>query len=184
MSAYMRRKPVTGTTDYLPVSTLGREPFPRENEDPASSIVSSLHETTGGDISGYQTPEPSKMVSFVNYQETTADDNPTYVSWGVYWQKPVLIAFMLVASTGLSLAHHFYYQSLNNQKAGDTDKQAWATRIGTFLAILVAFFLKTGTAIVLGQYVWTVVRRRAFTMGTQIPVPCLSSAITSTHMTI
>lgn len=70
---------------------------------------------------------------------------------------------MLFLGADLSLTHHFYYKSLNGEAAGDNEKQAWATRIGSLLAILVTFCLRAGIAVVIGQYIWMAVSYRAFT---------------------
>jgi hypothetical protein len=53
---------------------------------------------------------------------------------------------------------------MDNQIAGDAAKQAWPTRIGTGIAFLVTSCLQAGTATALGQYIWTLVKRQAFSI--------------------
>lgn len=161
MATPIRRKPLGDVNGYLPVSITTSDSS-YENEYSTPSIVSSIHETNQVDSENQSTGHLKRENSI--YYEPT----PAYVSWGIHWLKPALIISMLLLGLGLALSHHFFYKSLNNERAGDTGKQAWSTRIGTALAILVAFVLKTGTGIVLGQYVWTTVTRRGFTMGKPI----------------
>jgi len=129
----------------------------RKSRDLNSSADSRLMQKSNNDDENNQSSD-----------ETKSTPANTYASWGVHWRKPAFMVSMLFAGLGLSLAHHFYYRSLNNQRTGDQTRQAWPTRIGTGLAFLVASALRAATTVALGQYIWAVVKRRPLTIGTSL----------------
>jgi hypothetical protein len=81
-------------------------------------------------------------------------------TWKIYWHQPTFIIATLLCGFALALAHHFYYNSMSGSTAGDAAKQAWPIRFGTAFAFLVIACLRAATASALGQYAWTIVRRR------------------------
>jgi len=84
--------------------------------------------------------------------------------WGVHWHEPAFIIAMLLSGLAIALAHHFYYNSLKGETAGDAAKQAWPIRFGTAFAFLFVACLQAATAVSFAQYSWTVVRRKSLTI--------------------
>jgi hypothetical protein len=156
MEPRIRRKPVSSEIEYETLSDVNLiQSASRTSKDLNSFANSRLIQIPNNDDDNNQSSDETKS--------TAAN---TYASWGVHWRKPAFIVSMLFAGLGLSLAHHFYYRSLNNQRTGDQTRQAWPTRIGTGLAFLIVSCLRAATTVALGQYIWTVVKRRPLTIGT------------------
>ena len=47
---------------------------------------------------------------------------------GIYWHTPVKMVSFFIFGLVCSIAHHFYYESLNGVKVGTSDNQQWALR--------------------------------------------------------
>jgi hypothetical protein len=158
MEPRIRRKPVSSVIEYETLSdgNLIQSTSPKSRD--LNSFATPL----------IQRPSNDDGTNLQSNDETKSTPATTYASWGVHWRKPAFIVSMLFAGLGLSLAHHFYYRSLNNQRTGDPTRQAWPTRIGTGIAFLVASCLRAGTTVALGQYIWAVVKRRPLTIGTSL----------------
>jgi hypothetical protein len=158
MEPRIRRKPVSSEIEYETLSDVNLiQSASRTSKDLNSFANSRLIQKPNNDDDNNQSGD-----------ETKSTPANTYASWGIHWRKPTFIMSMLFAGFGLSLAHHFYYRSLNNQRTGDQTRQAWPTRIGTGLAFLVASCLRAATTVALGQYIWAVVKRRPLTLGTSL----------------
>jgi hypothetical protein len=156
MEPQIPRKPVSSVIEYETISDVNLiQSTSRTSGDLNCFANSRLIQRPNNDDDNNQSSD-----------ETKSTPANTYASWGVHWRKPAFIVSMLFAGLGLSLAHHFYYRSLNNQRTGDQTRQAWPTRIGTGLAFLVASCLRAATTVALGQYIWVAVKRRSLTIGT------------------
>jgi hypothetical protein len=162
MAHQIRHQPLSWATHYqaIPISNSAFSASLVNRNSTTSVTSSSVQETHNYDetIELVAQNDPSSSDEIVSMQKTE------YASWRVHWRKPAFILAMLFASLALSLGHHFYYLSMDNQTAGDAAKQAWPTRIGTGIAFLVTSCLKAGTATALGQYIWTIIKRKAFTI--------------------
>jgi hypothetical protein len=156
MEQRIRRKPLTSVTEYETLSKVNVNHSTPGTSSNLNSFATSLLIQRASSDDGSNSPG-----------DDPANSTPatTYASWGVHWRKPAFIVSMLCVGLGLSLAHHFYYLSLNNRRTGDQSKQAWPTRIGTGLAFLITSCLRAGTTVALGQYIWVVVKRQPFTLG-------------------
>jgi len=66
----------------------------------------------------------------------------------------------------LAIGHHFYYLSLDGTLTGSSTRQQWATRFGTAMSFLVIALVKTANDAAYTQYIWTLVRRKSFSIGT------------------
>jgi hypothetical protein len=161
MAQPIRRKPVSTVTDYqmLRVSSS----VPSTPSTPSGDRVSNSSVT----LSLNQPSSNTDSTQLSSKDEKLPKPAPTtqYAPWGIHWRKPAFIVSFLLVGLALSLGHHFYYLSLNNQRSGDAAKQAWPTRIGTGLAFLVTSCFKAGATVALGQYIWTIVKHQSFTMG-------------------
>ena len=158
MEPRIRRKPVSSEIAYETLSDV--------------NLIQSASRTSRG-LNPFANSRLKQRPNNDNDNNQSSDETKptpanTYASWGVHWRKPAFIVSMLFAGLGLSLAHHFYYSSLNNQRTGDQKRQAWPTRIGTGLAFLVASCLRAATTVALGQYIWAVVKRRPLAIGTSL----------------
>lgn len=90
----------------------------------------------------------------------------TYVKWGVVWYAPLVMVIYGIAGFGVAIGHHFYYRSLHGTQAGSTARQQISTAIGTGLSFLVVTLLRAGGCAAYAQYVWQLVRRKAYKLST------------------
>lgn len=81
----------------------------------------------------------------------------------VHWTAPCSILFLILSGILATLAHHLYYQSLDQQPIAKIP-QEWAIRIGTGLAFLSKACLGASAALAYQQYLWTILRSRALTV--------------------
>lgn len=81
----------------------------------------------------------------------------------VHWTAPCSIVFLFLSGILAALAHHLYYQSLDQQPITKIP-QEWAIRIGTGLAFLSKACLGASAALAYQQYLWTILRSRALTV--------------------
>jgi hypothetical protein len=86
------------------------------------------------------------------------------VKWSIHWKTPTFMVALLLAGVGFGLGHHFYYASLDGTTAGSPSRQQWATRFGTAFSFLVVAVLKTASDAAYSQYIWTLVRRKSFSL--------------------
>jgi hypothetical protein len=80
-------------------------------------------------------------------------------------QQPILMICYAVAGIILALVHHTYYSYLHGRKIGSASRQQWATAFGTAFSFIVIALLKTAIGEAYNQYIWTLVRRRAYSLG-------------------
>lgn len=46
----------------------------------------------------------------------------------IYWVSPALMTGAFIAGVSCAVGHHLYYESLNGQEVGDSNRQQWALR--------------------------------------------------------
>lgn len=81
----------------------------------------------------------------------------------VCWIGPASMVGALVAALAFSLAHHFFYNSLNGRLVEETQlSQQWLIRIGTLFAFLVKMSLTVATTIAYTQQQWLTLGSRSF----------------------
>lgn len=88
-----------------------------------------------------------------------------YVQWGVKWhRKPLIMVSFALFGVALAIGHHFYYSELSGSRARSERRQQWAHAFGNALAILVVTALAAGNRAAYKQYMWTLVRRKPFSL--------------------
>jgi len=88
-----------------------------------------------------------------------------FVRWGIAWQAPTSMVCLALSGVLLALGHHFYYLFLDGTVAGSASRQQWAIRFGTAFSFLVVACLKVASGQAYEQYIWTIVRRKSFSLG-------------------
>jgi hypothetical protein len=91
--------------------------------------------------------------------------SPMHVNWGSYRVQPTLMTLYAFAGIILALAHHFYYMYLHGKEPGSAMRQQWATAFGTAFSFLVIALFRTAIGHAYNQYVWTLVKRRSYSIG-------------------
>lgn len=89
-----------------------------------------------------------------------------FVEWGVVWYPPTLMIIYAVGGLALAIGHHFYFASLHNTLAGSSTRQQWATGFGTAVSFLIVALLRAAASAAYSQYVWVLVRRNSYRLGT------------------
>ena len=89
-----------------------------------------------------------------------------YVKWGFPWKTPSLIILWALVGFSSAFGHHFYYQSLGGTKAGSSSRQSWAVRFGTAFAFLIVASLRAACDTAYKQYIWTLFKRKSFSLDT------------------
>lgn len=89
----------------------------------------------------------------------------TPAKWGVPWQSPATIVGCVVIALGLSLAHHFVYQSFHLKVVQSETQQSWFLRVGNILAIGVQTAIATSMGITFTQVMWRLFREKSFSIG-------------------
>jgi len=87
-----------------------------------------------------------------------------YVKWGIHWSQPSYVLLLTVSAIALALGHHFYYNSLNGASAGSATRQQWSITFGSSFAYLVVHFLGAAIVAAYSQYIWSIVRKRGYTL--------------------
>ena len=87
------------------------------------------------------------------------------VKWGVCWKTPSLMILWALVGLSLALGHHFYYGSLNGTKAGSSTRQSRSVLFGTTSALLVIASLTASCELTYGQYIWTLFKRKGFSLN-------------------
>ncbi|CAG8978280.1 hypothetical protein HYALB_00010232 [Hymenoscyphus albidus] len=81
-----------------------------------------------------------------------------------------MMVVSLMAGVIIAIGHHLYYQWLNEQRVGDSNRQQWAlrdaSRIGNGLSILVNVLLKAAVGIAYVQYLWKTLSRNFLSLST------------------
>lgn len=104
--------------------------------------------------------------------ETTRYDKPyrlsdrQFIKWGIAWYAPTLMALYMLGGMALAIGHHFYFSSLHGTVAGSSQRQQWAIGFGTALSFLIVALLRSATSAAYSQYVWIMVRRTSYQIGT------------------
>jgi hypothetical protein len=103
-----------------------------------------------------------------NLEEDSSEtaDQEKYVKWGIAWKTPFMMVVWALLGLGWALGHHFYYQSLDGTRAGSSSRQNWAVRFGTALSFLVVTCVRASCDSVYKQYIWTLFKRRSFSLST------------------
>lgn len=79
-------------------------------------------------------------------------------------QLTLMVAYAFTGAV-LALSHHFYYISLHGKQNGSATRQEWATTFGTAFSFLVVALFRSAVAEAYNQYIWTIVKRRSFGLG-------------------
>jgi hypothetical protein len=90
--------------------------------------------------------------------------NRKYVKWGIHWSQPSYVLLLTVSAIALAVGHHFYYTSLNGTSAGSVTRQQWSITFGSSFAYLVVHFLGAAIVAAYSQYIWSIVRKRGYTL--------------------
>ena len=93
-----------------------------------------------------------------------AMERERYVKWGISWMTPSLILLWALLGFSWAIGHHFYYLSLDGTRAGSSSRQNWTVRFGTALAFLVVASLRAACGVAYRQYIWTLFKRKAFSL--------------------
>jgi hypothetical protein len=88
----------------------------------------------------------------------------TYVKWGVAWGVPAMMVGFTLAGVALAIGHHGYYMSLHGTPVGSAARQNWALRFGTMFSFLSIALLRTACNVAYKQYIWTLFKRKAFSI--------------------
>ncbi|CAG8953251.1 hypothetical protein HYFRA_00003454 [Hymenoscyphus fraxineus] len=99
-------------------------------------------------------------------QTATPQDHHLGKSRSVHWLSPTMMVVSLIAGVIIAIGHHLYYQWLNEQRVGDSNRQQWALRIGNGLSILVNVLLKAAVGIAYVQYLWKTLSRNFLSFST------------------
>jgi hypothetical protein len=89
---------------------------------------------------------------------------PEYVKWGIHWLLPTYVLLCVPVGMALALGHHFYYSSLSGRPVGSQSRQQWAITFGTSFAYLVVHILRAAMVVAYSQYMWSLIRQRAYTI--------------------
>jgi hypothetical protein len=89
-----------------------------------------------------------------------------YVRWGIAWKPPSLMIGFAFLGFLSAIGHHLYYRALDGHAVGSPTRQQWAFRFGTAFSFLVIALLKAANNAAYSQYVWTLVRKRSFSIAT------------------
>ena len=108
--------------------------------------------------------DPSEHL--IKGHDARSADHERYVKWGFTWRTPLLIFSWALIGIICAIGHHFYYQSLDGTKAGSSTRQSWAVRFGTIFAFLVVASLRASCSVAYKQYIWTLFKRKAFSLDT------------------
>lgn len=147
------RKPVTGSL--------------ATKSDPSSTTIASVSVTTDEASSEETKPVDSDPHEhLIQGKGTRSADHERYVKWGFSWKTPSLIVLWALVGFSWAIGHHFYYQSLDGTKAGSSPRQSWAVRFGTAFAFLVVASLRAACETAYKQYIWTLFKRKAFSLDT------------------
>ena len=87
-----------------------------------------------------------------------------HVRWGVHWLQPTYVLLCILAGIALAVGHHFYYLSLSGSLAGSESRQQWAITFGSSFAYLVVHILGAAMVFAYSQYMWSLIRQRAYTI--------------------
>ena len=107
----------------------------------------------------------------------TPQPTTNFVRWGVAWQAPTFMVTCATAGLALAIGHHFYYQSLHGTAAGSSMRQQWAIKLGTAFSVIVLVLFKTTYDTAYHQYVWTLFKRRAYTLDALDKLFALTSSL-------
>lgn len=140
---------------------------PTTKRDSFSKTEESVHVTT--DEASHEEAKPvgsDPREYLIKEKSTRSVEHGRYVNWGVAPRTPSLIVLWALVGFGWAIGHHFYYQSLDGTKAGSSSRQSWAVRFGTAFAFLVVASLRAACDIAYKQYIWTLFKRKAFSLDT------------------
>ncbi|KAK3941688.1 hypothetical protein QBC46DRAFT_285883 [Diplogelasinospora grovesii] len=87
------------------------------------------------------------------------------VQWRIHLLQPSLMVFFLCLGIGAAVGHHFYYRSRNGKPVPSENDQQWIIRIGTAFALASTGFLRVAVGLAHAQYIWTIFRRKAVSLG-------------------
>lgn len=96
-------------------------------------------------------------------QDTSSGESPP-AEWIIGWRYPASMAALYLIGTLVAIAHHIYYQSLENTPVRSPSQQTWAIRIGTGLAFLNKTCLTAVMGMITTQQIWLTVRRKFITL--------------------
>ncbi|EHK21442.1 uncharacterized protein TRIVIDRAFT_133796, partial [Trichoderma virens Gv29-8] len=94
----------------------------------------------------------------------SSSQEPSTVKWVIGWRFPVLVLSTFLTGILVDVAHHIYYQSLENTPVQSSNQQVWAIRIGSGLAFLNKTCLVAVMGMVATQQIWFTVRRKFITL--------------------
>ncbi len=113
-------------------------------------------------MASYGNPDSATLIS---KRGTHFARSGKLVILGVSWKTPSLIVLWTFVGFVLALAHQFYYCSLDGTKPGSPTRQSWPVLFGTAFAFLVVPSLRAACDIVYKQYIWTLFKRKAFSLN-------------------
>ncbi|UKZ53400.1 hypothetical protein TrVGV298_007192 [Trichoderma virens] len=96
--------------------------------------------------------------------QKSSSQEPSTVKWVIGWRFPVLVLSTFLTGILVDVAHHIYYQSLENTPVQSSNQQVWAIRIGSGLAFLNKTCLVAVMGMVATQQIWFTVRRKFITL--------------------
>ncbi|TAQ89052.1 hypothetical protein B7494_g2621 [Chlorociboria aeruginascens] len=165
-SPRISRKPVAQKSSTIGASEQSNSPLTNLESSGLSSTAKASSHATVDEIQPYESLPPA-----INPQERLMHDHvgqvheqEKYVKWGTAWQTPFFMVMWAIVGFGFALGHHFYYQSLDGTKVGSSSRQNWAIRFGTAFTFLVVACLRAACDSAYKQYIWTLFKRKAFSL--------------------
>lgn len=135
--------------------------------DSSCSEAGSSYSITTDNVSSFEMLPQTTNVHERLIQEKLVQypEQERYVKWGIAWKTPMLMALWTVFGLSCAIGHHFYYRSLHGSKVGSSFKQSWSLGFGTAFTFLVIASLRATCDAAYKQYIWTLFKRKAFSLG-------------------
>ena len=144
--------------------------FTKQKNNISTYSTGSGNQWASSDYTDFTANNPDEYLLQDRVGAATTPHNPTsnfkFVRWGVAWQVPTFMVACTVGGLALAFGHHFYYQSLSGTVAGSSGRQQWALKLGTAFSVLVLVLFKSACGTAYNQYVWTLFKRRAYSLDT------------------
>ncbi|CZR61875.1 uncharacterized protein PAC_11772 [Phialocephala subalpina] len=149
------------------VSMVQRKPYIDVSRSPSEFESTSCDQDLPDENSSMtQSRRPVSPLSAINPLNNSRSNKGNLGSFSSSLENTRKISSVREGTPTLALGHHFYYKSLDGTIAGSARRQQWAITFGTTFAFLVVHLLAAATVIAHSQYIWSMVRRRGYTLET------------------
>lgn len=159
--------------EMIPPQRLARKPLPPSSlvsRNESSSTVTTNTQFQDEPISNFS-PSASLLNKILTRNEEISSpelEKPVFSRHPAtrpetHWLRgPLWMVFPLLLGLVLALGHHFYYISLNGNRAGSDRQQQWMAAFGQIFAFSTITSLRLAVVYAYGQYLWTVMRGTHF----------------------